>query len=368
MFFSPSYMPSPNLFSSAPSGTLATATRRLLIIGNVGGTNVGGSLAKQSPGSSSWTIDLLESNDAMRGPALLRRLRWHLFDRQPLRLERFSATVVQWCQESQPAVLLTTGLAPVHAAALRQIGALGIRRVNYLTDDPWNPAHRARWFLHALSEYDLIATPRRATFSDLQRATKAAVRFVPFAYDPALFFPVDLRADEREELDADVVFAGGADADRVPYIAALRAAGLTVALYGSYWERYPEMQPLTRGQIGVEHLRKAVAAARLALCLVRRANRDGHSMRTFEVPAVGACMLVEDTTEHREIFGDDGQAVVYFSRIEEMVSKARWLLEHPAERERLKRAAHHLIVTGQHTYADRLQTMLAAALTGDSTA
>jgi spore maturation protein CgeB len=360
-------MPSQNLSSSAPNGASVTATatataaRRLLIIGNVGGTNVGGSLARPSP-DSSWTIDLLESNDAMQGPALLRRLRWHLLDRQPLRLEQFSAAVAQACRESQPAVLLTTGFAPVHAAALRQIGAMGTRRVNYLTDDPWNPAHRARWFLRALSEYDLIATPRRAAFGDLKRATKAVVSHVPFGYDPALFFPVELSSQEQEELAADVIFAGGADADRVPYIAALRSAGLTVALYGSYWERYRETQPLARGQIGVEHLRKAVAASRLALCLVRRANRDGHCMRTFEIPAAGACMLVEDTAEHREIFGDDGRAVVYFSRIEEMVAKARWLLQHPEERERLKQTAHHLIVTGQHTYADRLKAMLTTAL------
>jgi spore maturation protein CgeB len=286
-----------------------------------------------------------------------------LFDRKPLRLERFSAAVVQWCRQARPAVLLTTGLAPVQAAALRQIGALGIRRVNYSTDDPWNPAQRAGWFLDALSQYDFVATPRRATLVDLQKATRAAVSFVPFAYDPELFFPVELSSGEQEELDADVIFAGGADDDRVPYIAALRSAGLTVALYGSYWERYKEMKPLTRGQIGVEHLRKAVSAARLALCLVRRANRDGHSMRTFEIPAVGACMLVEDTAEHREIFGDEGRTVVYFNKIEEMVSKARWLLEHPDERERLKHAAHRLIVTGRHTYSDRLQTMLAAALT-----
>src|SRR5579871_86262 len=133
-------MPSPNLSSSAPSTALATATRRLLIVDNIGGTNVGGSLAKHAP-DSAWKIDLLESNDAMRGPALLRRLRWRFLDRKPLRLEQFSARVVDWCREAQPAVVLSTGPAPLHAEALREIGQQGIRRVNYMTDDPWNPAH-----------------------------------------------------------------------------------------------------------------------------------------------------------------------------------------------------------------------------------
>jgi spore maturation protein CgeB len=345
-------------FSSAPSAALATATRRLLIVGNIGGTNVGASLAKRAP-DSSWSIDLLESDAAMRGPALLRRVRWRFFDRKPLRLEQFSSRVVEWCRNAQPEVLLSTGPAPLNAAALREIGAIGV--VNYMTDDPWNPAHRARWFLRALAEYDVIATPRRSAFSDLRQVTSAQVVFVPFAYDPELFFPAE---PDGAEPQSDIVFAGGADVDRVPYIAALHRAGFSIALYGSYWERYPQTRPLTRGQLGVERLRQAVSGARLALCLVRRANRDGHSMRTFEIPAVGACMLVEDTVEHREIFGDDGQSAAYFNTLEEMLAKARWLLDRPDERERLKRAAHRLITGGPNTYADRLNTMLAGALPG----
>ena len=51
-------------------------------------------------------------------------------------------------------------------------------------------------------------------------------------------------------------------------------------------------------------------------------------MRTFEVPAIGACMLTEDTEEHREIFGKEGDAVLYFRTMNEMVSQLRFLLDH----------------------------------------
>ena len=98
---------------------------------------------------------------------------------------------------------------------------------------------------------------------------------------------------------------GGADRDRVPFIAALGAAGFSIALYGDHWDRFPETKPYDRGYADPQTLRQATAAAKIALCLVRRANRDGHVMRSFEIPAIGACMLVEDTEEHREIFGPD---------------------------------------------------------------
>jgi spore maturation protein CgeB len=88
-------------------------------------------------------------------------------------------------------------------------------------------------------------------------------------------------------------------------------------------------------------------------------------MRSFEVPAIGACMLAEDTAEHREIFGGDDEAVAYFGSIDEMVEKLRWLVKHDGERRRLAQAAYRLIRRGKHTYQDRLVTMLSRASNGN---
>ena len=118
---------------------------------------------------------------------------------------------------------------------------------------------------------------------------------------------------------ADVFFAGGADNERRPFLAALVANGFDVALYGDYWERFAETRPVTRGHGSPKELRHAIAASKVCLGLVRRANRDGHAMRSIEVPAAGGCFLVERTREHEDIFGPDGEAVTYFDDIEGMV-------------------------------------------------
>jgi spore maturation protein CgeB len=148
-------------------------------------------------------------------------------------------------------------------------------------------------------------------------------------------------------------------------MAALADAGFNVGLYGGYWDRFSETRLLSRGLASVDVLRKAIASCKVALCLVRRANRDGHVMRTFEVPAVGACMLTEDTPEHREIFGRDGQHVVYFKNLEDIVDRCRWLLTHPDDANRLRLSAHRLITNGSNTYGDRLDQML-EIITGKS--
>jgi hypothetical protein len=47
---------------------------------------------------------------------------------------------------------------------------MGIKRFNFLTDDPFNRAHYAPWFLKALPDYDVVFSPRRANIQDLLNA------------------------------------------------------------------------------------------------------------------------------------------------------------------------------------------------------
>ena len=335
----------------------------LMLIGNRGGTNIGASLEGASI-KRGLSTQMMESRLAMEAPGWMRLAMWHLMDHTPPRLRSFSKSVFKACEFGGPHVLLTTGMAPVTAGDLARIRTLGIRCANFSTDDPWNPEHRSKWFLQALKEYDTIFTPRQANVDQLQAASRAKVVFLPFGYDPHLFFPANLTSDEKSSFESDVTFAGGADGDRAPYIGALHRAGFKVSLYGSYWERYQETRRLTRGQADPPVLRKAISGAKVALCLVRRANRDGHAMRTYEVPAMKACMLVERTTDHKNLFGPEGAAVLYFDSIPEMVEKVSWLLERPDERRRLAESAHRIVVDGKHTYEDRLKTILAAVAGG----
>jgi spore maturation protein CgeB len=158
-----------------------------------------------------------------------------------------------------------------------------------------------------------------------------------------------------------VLFVGGADLDRASFMSEFLRTGPRVALVGGYWERFPAMRPYALGQRTPEVLRWLTAAAKVNLCLVRQANRDGHVMRSFEIAAVGGCMLAEDTAEHRELFGPDGESVVYFRTACEAAERARSLLADRAERARLSEAVRARVSGGAHTYRDRLSSMLRLA-------
>jgi len=330
---------------------------RLVIVGDEGGTNVGASLFRAAE-SLQIPVTMLNAAAAYDSPRLVARFNWWMRGRRPSRLRWFGGRVVASCREVRPQWLLTTGFAPIERSALEEIRKLGVETINYLTDDPWNEGARRRWFLDALLGYDRVCSTRTANIDDLQRLGCRAVEYVPFGFDPELFFPDPAPPSEASSYASDVLFAGGADRDRVPYIAALLDARFTLGLYGGYWERFKKTKPIARGHASVDVLRKAIGGASVCLCLVRRSNRDGHSMRSFEVPAAGGCMLVEDTEEHRKFFGPSGEAVLYFQSIPEMIESARHLVQHPDMRVRLAHAAHEKIARGGFTYRDRMCSLL----------
>lgn len=303
--------------------------------------------------------ELVDSRSAYQGPWLLNKINWWLRSHRPTRLTALNedlaarldrSTGVRW--------LLTTGIAPVTSATLRHARLRGISSVNYLTDDPWNPAHRTPWFFQALPEYDSVFSPRRANLDDLARHGCRAVAYLPFAYAPEIHFREEAGADESARYASDVVVVGGADRDRFEVMLPLIRAGMNVHLYGGYWDRNKETRPHWRGFADASVTRKAIAGGRVVIGMVRTANRDGHSMRSFEVPAMGGCLLLQDTAEHRSLFGAHRESALYYGDADSVVAETRWLLDHPDERDRI--AAHEgaAIVGGANTYADRLRSML----------
>jgi spore maturation protein CgeB len=346
------------LFTGASPASKATRLcSRLAIVGGFDGTHVGGSLGRAATDLGIETTKF-DVSVAGRGNRVLRAALWRFGDRRPPGMHRFSASVVAGCRQWEPEILIASGAAPLTGSTLRSLREMGIVCVNYSTDDPWNPALRACWHLRALPEYDIVFTTRRANAKSFADIGCVEVHYLPFGYDEWLFCR---RARPVDVLAPDVLFVGGADRDRVAFISEFLRTGPRIALVGGYWERFPAMRPYALGQRPPEALCALTAAAKVNLCLVRRANRDGHVMRSFEIGAIGACMLAEDTAEHREIFGPDGEAVTYFSNPRQGAERARSLLADPAERRRLSAAVWARISRGAHTYRDRLISILEAA-------
>lgn len=328
---------------------------RVVIVGGAGGTNVGGSLHRAGQ-SIGLDVKLINHEGAYAGPRIVQRALWRLAKR-PILLGKFSLNAVKIAVEMKASVLITTGAAPISRSCLNRLRGNGVFCINFSTDDPWNPAHCARWFLRALPAYDIIYTPRCANIKDFYSIGCAQVRYLPFGYDSSLFAPL---LGGRGTQQREILFVGGADKDRAQFFRAfLRGSPhLPLVLVGSYWEQYQDLRRLSRGQLCPDAVSQATRQAAVNLCLVRRANRDGHVMRSFEIPAVGGFMIVEDSKDHRQFFGTEGRCVLYFTSAEEAAEKVEKALARPLERSKMAAACQRRILDAKHTYQHRLMTML----------
>ena len=329
----------------------------IMVVGGALETNVGLSLheAASTLGIASELIDTLP---AFSGPKLLRTLNWRFNDRRPVRLDEFSNFVVERCRKTRPEILISTGIAPLTSNALQQLSDLNVVLANFQTDDPWNTAHSSKWYLKALARYHYIFSPRTASLPQLHSATSAIVSYLPFGYDRRLFYPETDATALMKTPRCDVVFAGGADKDRLAAVESLAKSGLSLGLYGGYWGKHDFARPFYRGMASAATLRSAHANSRVAIGAVRRANRDGNSMRTFELAAMGCCCVMEDTVDHLELFGKEGDAVLYFDSPESLVAKCRSLCDDDNARSTMAARVRELISIG-HSYEDRLREMLA---------
>lgn len=338
---------------------LSLAVNSIVIVGGVGGTNLGESLRRGAP--AGYEVTLVDQAAAMSRNRLVQRVFWHLGGHRPVHLSSFSRRVVGVCEEQRASLLITTGAAPVTAQDLRSLRGMGVLTINFSTDDPFNPGMRAAWHLSALPHYDIVFTPRTSTIEELRTLGCKDVRYLPFGYDEQLFAPVPA-AEVQSVPVSEVLFVGGADRDRANFFHEFLQSGLRPTLAGSYWERFPEVSGAVRiGQKPAAELRALTARAAVNLCLVRRANRDGHVMRSFEIPACGGFILAEDTEDHRAIFGPEGSCALYFATPADAADKARWALDRPEERRRIAHAALVRITEGKNRYADRLGAILTAA-------
>ena len=327
---------------------------RLLIVGNDGGTNIGGSFLRAAK-RFGWTVELLPSEWAMKAPWLIRQLSWRLMGRRPPRLKAFSAVVSAACERIQPQVLLATGTAPVAAHVIREASARGVSTIVFLTDDPFALTHRAPWFLSALRHYQIAASPRRANMDELRRFGCRKVVYVPFGYDPDLHYPVP----PSGEMACDVLFVGGYEPERAAFLRPLAQHGLALRVYGDWrWGVQGRLRDAYRGQAGPDELRGATCSAGANVVLGRRQNRDGHTMRTFEVLACGGALLAEDTGEQRELLAGFLPPESFFSSPHDLAVKARGLIDRPERRAQLAERGRMWLTNGAHRYDDRLRELV----------
>ena len=306
--------------------------------------------------SSEWQISVSYHSPAPNYSPSMKSKRGKIFyriaDKRSWEWWSYQKLLLEQVEVLKPDLVLVTGILP-----LKQDIFLTIRRnhgvvVNYLTDDPWNPIHRRRSFISNLPYYDHIFSTKQALQRRLKRAGASSSSWLPFAYDPELHHPV------QSKPGADVVFIGTGAQERLPWLNAIaELPEIQRRIHGNSWDgmRIPgwEQQPAVTG----ERYCEAVSGAKVVLGLLRMANGDQSTDRSYEIGAIGGCGLYQDTDEHRNLmtgYPDEG----FFRDPSELAERIEGLLANPALQKRLRSIGYKAISKPENTYAARLQTIL----------
>jgi spore maturation protein CgeB len=248
-----------------------------------------------------------------------------------------------------------------------------VRLMSYNNDDPFGPRAHGNvpwhhyvlwfWYTRTLKEYDANFVYRPINIGEVTAAGGKNVRVLKPYFVPWLHRPVELSEEDFRNYGCDVVFVGHYEPDgRENYIRALIKDGFHVRIFGSdYWNtRAPQD---LREHVGIvrpvygDDYSKALCGARIALGLLSRLNRDTYTRRHLEIPACGSLLLSERTSDLERMFKTDEEAV-FFSSVEELVDRTRWLLGRPVERAKIARMGRARVWADGHDVVSRMREIL----------
>ncbi len=238
---------------------------------------------------------------------------------------------------------------------LQRLRTLSVPIVNYTNDDPfggYQNGRRFRPYLKALPYYDLVAVVRELNVREaIDHGARRAVR-VFMSADEVAHHPRETTPEDRRRYASEVAFVGTWTPERGSFMAELIRLGLPLSIWGDRWHKareWPKLKPHWRGPgLHDERYATVILSAKVLLGLLSKANRDLHTQRSMEIPALGAVLCAERTSEHLSLY-DEGVEAVFWSTPEECAAACRHLLANDAYRhsvarrgrERLQRNGHY---------------------------
>ena len=157
----------------------------------------------------------------------------------------------------------------------------------------------------------------------------------------------------RSKKELPIVFIGHYENDgRDKLILKLLKENIPIIVFGdAKWKKaplYPQIKQVIKPAKRGSEYNETINQARICLVLFSKLNHDTYTRRCFEIPATKTVMLSEYSEDMVRLFPED-ECAVYFKCEEELVNKARMLLDHPELAQRIADKAY-----------DKLQDMKAS--------
>jgi hypothetical protein len=93
------------------------------------------------------------------------------------------------------------------------------------------------------------------------------------------------------------------------------------------------------------------------LGFLSKGNRDLHTTRSLEIPALGGLLCAERTSEHLDMYSE-GQEALFWSNAEECAAMCKLALADENKREAIAAAGHMRVISNGHYNEKVLEGLL----------
>ena len=162
--------------------------------------------------------------------------------------------------------------------------------------------------------------------------------------------------------DIPIAFLGHFENDgRDEYVLRMKEAGIPIRVYGDvHWKEAP-LYGLIKDVVfpekrGAEY-NFTINRCQICLVLFSKLNHDTYTRRCFEIPAAKTVMLCEFSEEMNRMF-PEWECAVYFKNSDELVKKAKDLLDKPLELVRIADNAYYKLQELGGSEIDRCRQVL----------
>lgn len=238
--------------------------------------------------------------------------------------------------------------------------------INYNIDDPTGPrdARRFAAYRRALPHYDLVSVVREENVPEAYALGARKVLRVWRSADELAHAPRAITPAIEQKWRSDVLFLGTWMPERGPFLRDLVQQGVPLAIRGSHWQKAPEWPQLAPhwlgGPVHGDDYAYALQCAKVNIGLLSKGNRDLHTTRSLEIPALGALFCAERTPEHLAMY-EEGREALFWRDASECAEQCKKVLADEALRQSIAQAGHARFKKNRHGNQDILQTLLDAA-------
>lgn len=281
------------------------------------------------------------------------RLRW------PADRHNINRNLVAAAKELRPEVIFIDSVRVVTPVTLKTIRQSCEASLVFYSPDDITARHNSSRQLEACDpEWDIFFTTKSFNVAELKaRGVRRSV-LVGNAFDPKVHRPwtAEEIGDEFERFDA--VFIGTYENARRQSLNKLAEAGPRVVLYGNGWVPAKLHPTVTlRRPVYAKHYARALHTGKLALCFLRKLNRDLVTTRSIELPGAARPMIAEKTREHDELF-EDGRDYISFRTDAELTERVGTLLADDDARKALAQAGRERCIKSGYSTIDRASEMI----------